>query len=220
MTEQQQSLETLQHIRKMMDRSSRFLSLSGLSGISAGLAAICGAWAAAPYVFEHESPWIQPSDNKFNSFPDLLVHNKLFWIAVITFITALLSAFIFTWIRTKKEGIPVWGQSSRRFIINTAIPLIIAAAFIYKLCEAGEIALIAPACLLFYGLALVNASKYTNDEVRWLGYIQLLLGLLNLLLPGYGLWCWLTGFGIMHILYGAYMWWKYERKTSKAALAL
>ena len=46
MTDQQQSLDELQHIKRMMERSSRFISLSGFSGIAAGFCALVGAWFA------------------------------------------------------------------------------------------------------------------------------------------------------------------------------
>ena len=37
-------LENLKEIRTLMERSSKFLSLSGLSGISAGIIALVGAF--------------------------------------------------------------------------------------------------------------------------------------------------------------------------------
>jgi hypothetical protein len=71
--------------------------------------------------------------------------------------------------------------------------------------------LIPPACLIFYGLALVNASKYTLGEVRYLGYGQLILGVINIWLPEYGLYFWAAGFGVLHIVYGLVMWYRYEK---------
>jgi hypothetical protein len=75
----------------------------------------------------------------------------------------------------------------------------------------GIFSLIAPGCLIFYGLALVNASKYTLKEVRYLGYGQMILGIINLWFIGYGIFFWAIGFGVLHILYGTMMWWKYEK---------
>jgi hypothetical protein len=74
-----------------------------------------------------------------------------------------------------------------------------------------HIFLIAPTCLLFYGLALINASRYTLGEIRYLGCCELILGIISLWVPGYGLIFWAAGFGVLHIIYGIIMWWKYER---------
>ena len=89
--------------------------------------------------------------------------------------------------------------------------MIVGGFFIFRLIELGMYGLIAPASLIFYGLALLNASKYTFKEIRWLGIMQIILGLINLWNIGNGLLYWSAGFGILHIVYGVVMWYKYER---------
>lgn len=214
MDEQKQSLETLQDIKRMMERSSRFISLSGLSGISAGICALIGAWFSVDYVYgrkdyiiDQDAAIAQVAANDYS----IIFNITLFWIAAITFAAALISAFIFTWLKSKKEGIPLWGNTAKRLLINVSIPLIAGGIFLFKLIHFGTFGLVAPGCLIFYGLALINASKYTLGEIRYLGYCQLLLGIINLWFEGLGLYFWAAGFGVLHILYGIYMWWKYER---------
>ena len=214
MDEQKQSLETLQDIKRMMERSSRFISLSGLSGISAGICALIGAWFSVDYVYgrkdyiiDQDTAIAQAAANDYS----IIFNITLFWIALFTFVAALISAFIFTWLKSKKEGIPLWGNTAKRLLINVSIPLIAGGIFLFKLIHFGTFGLVAPGCLLFYGLALINASKYTLGEIRYLGYCQLLLGIINLWYEGQGLYFWAAGFGVLHILYGIYMWWKYER---------
>ena len=214
MDEQKQSLETLQDIKRMMERSSRFISLSGLSGISAGICALIGAWFSVDYVYgrkdyiiDQDAAIAQVAANDYS----IIFNITLFWIAAITFAAALISAFIFTWLKSKKEGIPLWGNTAKRLLINVSIPLIAGGIFLFKLIHFGTFGLVAPGCLIFYGLALINASKYTLGEIRYLGYCQLLLGIINLWYEGLGLYFWAAGFGVLHILYGIYMWWKYER---------
>jgi hypothetical protein len=198
----------------MMERSSRFISLSGLSGISAGVCALVGSFIAKPYVFgsknlviNEEVAIVQAVAGDYS----IIFNTYLFWIAVATFAAALVSAFIFTWLKSKKQGLPLWGFTAKRVAINLAIPLIIGGLYIFKLLHFGTFGLVAPGCLIFYGLALVNASKYTLGEVRYLGYAQLILGAINLAFVGYGIYFWAMGFGAMHIIYGVYMWNKYER---------
>ena len=214
MLEQQQNLKDIHTIKQMMERSSRFISLSGLSGISAGICALIGAWLAYPYVFGYKDYMMNPgrdySETSNNAY-SIILNSYLFWIAAATFMTALISSFIFTYIKSKKEGIPIWGNSAKRLLFNVSIPLLVGGIFLFKLLQFGTFGLVAPGCLLFYGLALINASKYTLVEVRYLGYCQILLGIINLWFVGYGLYFWALGFGVLHILYGGYMWWKYER---------
>jgi hypothetical protein len=211
MNETQQSLETLQDIKKMMERSSRFISLSGLSGISAGICALVGAWLAYPYVFGYRDYVIDSRMIVSGHDYSIIFNTWLFWIAAGTFIAAFISAFFFTWIKSRREGTPIWGNTARRLLVNVSIPLITGAIFLFRLIHYGTFGLVAPGCLIFYGLALINASKYTLNEIRYLGYLQILLGLINLWFVGFGLYFWAAGFGILHIVYGVYMWWKYER---------
>ncbi|UEG51180.1 hypothetical protein LK994_06790 [Ferruginibacter lapsinanis] len=210
MSEQQQTLEELQHIKTMMERSSRFISLSGLSGISAGICALIGAWFAGRKI----NCWLNGDCglNRLMRESDLQLLNDLIWIALITFAAALISAFFFTYLRSRKNNTPMWGAATIRLFWNTAIPIAVGGLFLIRLMQLGEFELVAPGCLIFYGLALVNASKYTLGEVRYLGYGQLVLGILNLWLIGYGLYFWAIGFGILHIFYGIVMWYKYERQ--------
>lgn len=210
MDKQQQTLDDLQHIKKMMERSSRFISLSGLSGIAAGICALAGAWFASQKI----NCWVK-GDCKLslliNSAGQQLI-NDLALIATLTFVTAFISAFLFTFLQSKKNNTPIWGSLTVRLLWNMIIPMAVGAVFLIRMMQLGEYQLVAPGCLLFYGLALVNASKYTLGEIRYLGYGQIILGLFNLWWVGYGLQFWALGFGVLHIVYGVLMWWKYERK--------
>lgn len=214
MDTQHQPLEALQDIRRMMERSSRFISLSGWSGISAGICALGGAW----FAYDRLSRYVPiPGELNFNNSVRPLNNGgqtlleDLIWIAVITFLAALTSAFIFTYVRSRKNGVPIWDRTVQRLIWNTLLPMIVGGLLILRAIEWHFFILVAPGCLIFYGLALVNASKYTLGEVRWLGYGQIVLGIINLWITGAGLYFWATGFGLLHIVYGALMWWKYER---------
>ena len=199
-----------------MERSSRFISLSGWSGVAAGVCALVGSYFARQYLVSTGSPEIDTSVTVYPppqgaSVIDWLVNDKLFQLAVITFLAAFASAFIFTYLKTKKQGTKLWDKTSARLLINVAIPMIVGGFFIFRLIELGMYGLIAPASLIFYGLALLNASKYTFKEIRWLGIMQIILGLINLWNIGNGLLYWSAGFGILHIVYGVVMWYKYER---------
>ena len=209
MNKENQSLEELQQIRLMMERSSRFISLSGLSGIAAGVCALAGAWFANQKIH----CWVK-GDCKIDSLINrggVVLINDLLWIAALTFAGAFITAFFFTYLRSKKDRTPMWGATSIRLFWNTAIPVAVGGVFIIRMMQLGAYELVAPGCLIFYGLALVNASKYTLGEIRFLGLGQLALGLMNCWFTGYGLYFWAMGFGVLHIIYGLMMWYKYER---------
>jgi hypothetical protein len=216
MNAQNQSLQDLHHIKKMMERSSRFISLSGLSGISAGICALVGAWFANNVIkrsggFTREGP-IYKDDYSINTLQEFM-GSKLFNIAIITLIAALFFAFLFTYLRSKKNNVAIWGTTSRRLLTAVAIPMIAGGIYLLREIQVGNYGLIAPGCLIFYGLALVNGSKYTLDEVRYLGYGQIILGIINCWMMGYGVYFWATGFGFLHIVYGILMWYRYEKDT-------
>ena len=223
MDSQHQPLETIQDIKRLMDRSSRFISLSGWSGVSAGICALGGALTASLKL----NSWTRATDaevykretlegrfeyifslngDTFNLTRDLII------IAVITFLAALVSAFLFTYWKSRRNGVPIWDSTVQRLTWNTILPMAVGGIVILRAMQLGYWELIAPGCLIFYGLALVNASKYTLGEIRYLGYGQLILGIINLWSAHGGLYFWAAGFGVLHIVYGVIMWSKYERK--------
>lgn len=212
MTEQQH-LDTLSDIKRMMERSSRFISLSGLSGIFAGVAALIGAFLAYNWLHEYYINWNTSGHFDMEAFD--LLRIKLIVLGFSVMAVALAGGLYFTWRRAKMNNLPVWDVTSRNVFINALIPMAAGGAFIAGLLFNNLETMVAPACLIFYGLALVNASKYTLTDIRYLGIAEIILGILNVFYLRRGLYFWAIGFGIMHILYGAIMWWKYERDSLK-----
>lgn len=214
MDNSKEQLQQLAEIRTLMERSTRFISLSGLSGIFAGLFALIGAGTAVYYLklgFPFSEYWISPNEN-------LTTHSAIMRFLVIdaslVLVVSFLVAGFLTMNRAAKNGQPVWSSAARRLFINMMIPLISGGVFcLLAYYKYGYIGMIAPLMLVFYGLALINASKYTMDHVRFLGIAEILLGLAAFYFIGYGLLFWSIGFGVLHILYGAWMWNKYERRT-------
>ncbi len=209
MDSQQQSLSDIQDIKRIMERSSRFISLSGLSGVAAGIFGLAGAGIAYVWIGDYYNTYNARGHWDLGAFAQL--EWRLFLLGIATLCLALLAGSYFTWQKARRSKQVVWNSSSRRLIINLCIPLMAGGIFIFAMLLNNDWKFIGPACLLFYGLALINGSKYTLDEVRYLGLLEIILGCINLFLPGYGLYFWATGFGILHIIYGILMWNKYER---------
>jgi hypothetical protein len=213
MNDSQKLSSDLHDIKQMMERSSRFISLSGLSGISAGICALAGAFVAYDTIEKNKSAGSSLRRDFTNSDTILygdIWNSTLIKIAFFTFMAALISAFIFTYRRSKKTDTPIWSSTSKRLLISVAVPIITGGIFLLALIYNKTFGFVAPGCLIFYGLGVLNASKYTLPETRYLGYSEILLGLINLFFIGEGLYFWAIGFGLFHIIYGVFMWWKYE----------
>jgi hypothetical protein len=206
-----QSLETLQDIKRIMERSSRFISLSGLSGVSAGICALIGAWIAHGWIVEYygSGNFISRIFNQHEKANELKW--KLIELAAAVLIAAITTATFMTWRKARKSKLPIWDHTSRRLAINMLIPLITGGCFVLGLLYRSDWEYVAPSCLVFYGLALVNASKYTLTDIRYLGLLEIALGCICMYYPHDGLYFWAAGFGVLHIVYGLIMWWKYEK---------
>lgn len=201
--ETQDYLQDLKEIKDLMNKSTQFISLSGLSGILAGIYALAGATVVYFLIENHTGEYITLESSTFK---------MIVLTALCVLVASLLTAYLFTVNKAKKVGEAVWNSTAKRLLINFLIPLVTGGIFAILLLKNGYYGLVAPITLLFYGLACVNASKYTLRDVRYLGITQIVLGLLAVEFSGYGLYFWVLGFGICHILYGTIMHFKYDRK--------
>lgn len=212
MNKQQEQLTELREIRQLMERSSRFLSLSGLAGVVVGAFAISGVVAAYLHLgisFDtvRYYEWIMGPDGRLNpNFSSFLIADVALVLAL-----SLLAGLWFAKNKAQQQGLPFWDPSAKRLLINLSIPLLAGAAYCFILLYHGQVALIAPATLIFYGLALLNASRYTIGDIRYLGIWQLSIGLVASFFIDYGLLFWAFGFGLLHITYGLLIYFKYEK---------
>jgi hypothetical protein len=212
--------DEINSIKKIMERSTKFISLSGLSGIMAGVYALVGAALAynvlPPYAVGRHSEINFTGDSTIGLFygydPNIIY--GLFFIALAVLLLSIGTGIWLTARKAKRKGQTVWNQSSKALLSNGILPLLSGGAFILILLSHGYYHIIAPSCLIFYGLALAAASQYTYGDVKWLGITEIILGLLAMLLPGFDLFFWALGFGVMHILYGSIMYFKYDRENS------
>ncbi|MCW3102025.1 MAG: hypothetical protein JWO09_465 [Bacteroidetes bacterium] len=213
MADQKEHLQALSDIRSMMERSSRFISLSGLSGVFAGVFALIGAYLAyvkiGSYTENYRSMLQMDIHGRVEVANELIIY--LFSVAAGVLIASLLVGTLLTMRNSRKKGLRIWDSTGQRLLINLAIPLGTGGLFCLIMLYHGDIGLVAPATLIFYGLSLINASKYTFNDIRYLGICEIILGLTASLYIGYGLYFWAVGFGILHIIYGAVMYFKYER---------
>lgn len=205
-----ESLQALQDIRSIMDRSARFISLSGWSGIWAGTVALSGAaiaynWLQQPGYRDIGST-LYASAAHFDRYTINFI-----WLGIATFVIALAGVFFFTWRKAKRMGQNVWNSASRQMTAQLFYPVFAGSVFCFMFIYYGCGMFVAPACLVFYGLALISAGRHTFSDIRYLGMLDVALGCTALFFPGGGLIFWGLGFGVLHILYGAMMWSKYDK---------
>lgn len=208
-----EQLAALREIRGMMEESTRFISVSGLSVICAGVSALIGAAVAYYYLgmglfdtsyFANITKTWRFSD--YNAAMTFFILD-----AAAVFLVASLAAFWFTWLRSKHLGQGIFGPTSLRLMVNFAFPLGVGGLFCWGMLLHGYIGMIAPSMLLFFGLALVNSSKYTFQSIRVLGIWECFLGLIGSFYFGYGLMLWVLGFGLSLVVYGLYLYFQNER---------
>jgi general stress protein CsbA len=189
-------LKDISEIKNLMNRSSRFISLSGLSGIFAGIYAIAGAVIAYLYLFPKPGEYLT-----LHSWNFKLLLSLLALVAVLSIVTA----FLLTTQKAKKNKEKIWDKTTRRLLASFLVPLVTGGIYIIIKLNSQQYGLTAALMLIFYGLALVNASKFTVGNVKYLGYAEIIVGLICAYMPGYGLWFWIVGFGLFHIVYGSIM---------------
>lgn len=190
-------IEDLKEIKEVMNRSTRFISLSGLSGVSTGIVAMGGVLFAYLTFFKEKKYLVYHAVELTKE--DI---NKLLLSAVTTLILSIVCAVFFTKRKTKKGNQKIVNKQTRELLINLLIPLITGGLLCLMLLFKGFVGILTSLTLIFYGLALINASKYTLTELRNLGLIEILLGLLAFQFINYSLLFWAFGFGMVQIIYG------------------
>jgi len=202
--------EDLQTIREIMERSSKFLSLSGLSGIFAGVCALIGA--AIVWFFILDSGHVQYDEYMHipGGWSTSGIRFYLALDAILVLGIAALGAFYFSQRKARKAGQKFWTNLTQRLLVHLMIPLISGGIFTLILVFRNNLELVASVMLIFYGLSLVNAGKFTFGELHYLGLTEIVLGILAGFFINHGLLFWTIGFGLMHIVYGTVMYYRHE----------
>lgn len=200
-------IRDIAEIRSMMEHSTKFLSLSGWAGVLAGIYALIGAWLAHT-LYRFDPAEINSEIEIGDQFPEL---TSVIVLALVVLIMAIGSAVFLSYQKAKKRGEKIWNATSRRLLVNMAVPLVTGGLLILVLISKGLIGYVAPLTLIFYGLALYNAGRDSYGEVRILGIIEIGLGLISACFVDYSLIIWAIGFGLLHIIYGIYIHYKYDQ---------
>ena len=192
-------INTLSEIRNMMERSTKVLSLSGVSAVVVGIFAIVAA-VLANHIIENE--WLH-----------VYKVRSLMILAITLFVICFMTILLFSKRKAEKNGLRFqFDRTVQKMLWNFFLPLIIGGVLCVGLIYQGHYGLTSSFMLIFYGLALINLSNFTFSNIRYLGYVQLILGLVDFLMVNHSLLFWMIGFGVCHVFYGIIFYFKYERK--------
>ena len=180
-------------IRSLMERSTKFLSLSGLSGVLAGIYALIGGGMAYSML-----------NTGAEEVTTETVQN-ITYLAAVVLIASIATGVVLTYRQANKNGESFWNPVSKRMITSMLVPLLTGGILILIMLMQGYFQMIAASCLIFYGLSLFAAGEFSFSAVKWLGLLEIILGLIAAFMPAYGLIIWMIGFGGLHIIYGSWM---------------
>lgn len=211
-----EQLEHLAEIRSLMERSTKFISLSGISGVIAGLTALIGAILAYlrldHYLNAVSLDYATSKSVSVESMNALTL--ELIAIGIGVLLISVVAGVMLTVRESKKNAQSIWDKNSKLLLENLLIPLAAGGVFSLILIYHNLFVLVAPTTLIFYGLALINCSKYTLNDIKYLGILEIILGLASTFFIGKGIFFWAIGFGVLHIIYGTVMHFKYNRSSS------
>lgn len=199
--------QDLAEIKSMMERSSRFLSLSGLAGVMAGIYALIGATLVYYWLYFPNLPY---GKDQFHNLGGGVL-GKLLLTALVVLVLSIATAWLLSQKKSKRLSNQLWTPAGKRFIQSLFFPVTIGGLFCFALLHQGFSIFIPSAMLIFYGLGLLNASHFTLNDIKYLGYGQAILGIITAFFPAYGLVIWAMGFGVLHIIYGSMMYLKYDK---------
>lgn len=194
------ALESVNEIKELMEKSSKFISVSGLAAILAGIYALAGAYIATQV--------ITPETHLIVTLEFMAI------IALSVLATAAVTAGILSYCKSQKTGQSFFSRLTYRALWNFSLPMLTGGALCISLLLHGYYDILSSVMLLFYGLTLVNVSKFTYANIAWLGYAFICLGVIDSFWEGHALLFWTIGFGGFHILYGILFYLHYERKQS------
>ena len=197
-------IEDIKAIREMMEKSSKFTSINGLSLIFAGVFAVAGGWYARNL-------------QRIHNYDAEALILPLLGVALVILMLAMSTISIFSYRKATKNNQPLFSSTTKRAVYNLFIPLVAGGLFSLLLLLRGDVAIVAPLTLIFYGLSLVNASKFTFSEIHILGILQVVIGLLATVFLYNGMVFWIIGFGFLHIIFGVIIYLKYDLKKKRAS---
>ena len=197
---QNQYSDDIAHIRSMMERSSRFLSLSGWAGIIPGLLALVGL-ATVVWLIQQTKLTVGYEAGIENDHPLIM---QLGIVAIVVLALSIFASWYTCMRKARLDKQSTWTPAIRNMLLHFAIPLLAGAIIVSWIYQKEQWELLSPVLLSFYGLALVMVSQFTLRSVFWMGIFEIALSI-PAGMTGWDLPVLAIGFGFTHIVYGIMM---------------
>lgn len=207
--------DTLSGIRQLMEESRKVIFLDGSAGILISIWAAAGVMAASFLISGSVLPAFFMKACTATDWESGVSLPALATVAILTFA----AAFATIWLKTRKraahmgyvpalEG-PVGNLLNNFFAVMMAGGLVCLTTIVN-----GTVILTPGLMLVFYGIALMAISPiaFKYSITKYLGYAQVAVGIAALCLPEYGLSFWFTGFCLLHLLWGLWFRFSFDRK--------
>jgi len=180
-----------------MERHSSFFSLSGFTGILIGIVG-----CIAIFLVDTMTHGYGINFDGFSQLPILFLE---IGIMVIGILTIVLSLFIL-WKRgrnkAKKNKQGLWNAFAKKQRINLLLLLLVFLVILILIGSKGYYRLITPLLLSFYGLLLLNLSRFQSKSLLFLGLATLILGIVSYVSYTDKIFLLALGVGIFPIIYG------------------
>ncbi|MDX1579498.1 MAG: hypothetical protein R3266_13515 [Gemmatimonadota bacterium] len=183
---QQQARDALDYIRRTMESASSFTAVSGWGLIAVGLVGLAAAWVA----------WStgEPAE--------LMV-----WLPTV--VIAIAVAMVANAWKARRLEVPLWSGSFRK-LAWVMMPVIAAGGMLtWALAENGQMALVPGTWLALYGAGITAGGTLSVRAIRTMGLVLLVLGGVAFARPAWNAALLATGFGLVHLVFGARLVWKH-----------
>ncbi len=204
-------IESLNEIKSMMQRSSKFTSISGWSGVWVGFVGIIAA-SIAYFLILKDALHLNYRGN-LDRITTYDLDIKLVGLGLISLLIACIGGFYFMTKKSAKDGVKFINPVTKRILSKFLFVLLIGGIVSLIFVNNFSFAYVAPATLLFYGLSLYTVERDTIVEIKYLAICEIILGLLAFYFIYNGLMFWFLGFGVLHIIFGVWMLKKYDYKA-------
>ena len=177
--------DNLRFIRETMERAGSFTAVPGWGGIAMGISAIIAAVLAG----KEQDPalWLR--------------------VWIIELIVAMLLASATMTLKARRARTSLFMGPARRFAMAFAPPVMVGGVLTWALAWREQFELLPAVWLLLYGAGIIAGGMYSVRVVPIMGGLFFMLGLLALFLPGNLLLA--LGFGVLHIVFGSIIAWRY-----------
>lgn len=187
--------ENLRVIRELMERSTRYTTFSGYSGVLAGTASITGC--IITWLLQQGPSGLYPARVPF----------LLTWSLVVLF--AIGADYLLTKRHAARVGKHILSRLGQQMAFASLPGLGTGALLTLLLVRHHLLNEVYPLWMLCYGIAICAVGLFSQREVKYLGALFLCAGALTLVLiqgqPGWGLPMMALSFGGFHIVWGVLM---------------